>query len=348
MAVPFDLGRRKILSAPVPVLSSIYGRFDFTHPDFAISRNGTLVYVPASSQGRKLAWVDREGREAPISDVDKYYELPRISPDGVHIVVGQGEKLWVVDVERGTSVPLAFQEGESLSTVDVSENCCPVWTPDGLRVTFSSNRSGAWDIYEAPADGSGEVQPLLKDGEHAQFPSSWSPDGKVLAFIQRSASTGNDIWLLPREGEPSPFVTTPSWEQAPGFSPDGRFITYVSNESGRNEVYAQPCSEPGGKKLVSTNGGDEPIWSADGRELFYRQGDRVLTVSVRTEPNLHVGKPRVLFEGLYEPSMLVNYDVTTDGQRFLMVKRNALSVRRRIRVVQNWFEELKRLVPTEN
>lgn len=218
-------------------------------------------------------------------------------------------------------------------------------------MTFSSNRSGNWDIYEATADGSDEVQPLLEDKEHAQWPGSWSPDGKVLVFIQLSPSTGNDIWLLPREGKPIPFVTTPSSERAPDFSPDGRFIVYVSDETGRDEVYVQPYPGPGGKELISTDGGDEPVWSADGRELFYRQGDRMIAVSVRTEPNLEVGKPQVLFEGPYERARLgrvSNYDVTADGQRFLMVKRNALSFRRRIRVVQNWTEELKRLVPTEN
>ncbi len=340
MAVPFDLRRRKILGAPVPVLSGVYSREYTSHTAFAISQNGTLVYVPAGLQERKLTWVDREGTETPVLDDEQLYQCPRFSQDDGHIVVRQGYKLQVVDVNRGTSVP--FQQGENHS---------PLWTPDGRRVTFSSNRSGNWDIYEATADGSDEVQPLLEDKEHAQWPGSWSPDGKVLVFIQLSPSTGNDIWLLPREGKPIPFVTTPSSERAPDFSPDGRFIVYVSDETGRDEVYVQPYPGPGGKELISTDGGDEPVWSADGRELFYRQGDRMIAVSVRTEPNLEVGKPQVLFEGPYERARLgrvSNYDVTADGQRFLMVKRNALSFRRRIRVVQNWTEELKRLVPTEN
>jgi len=180
---------------------------------------------------------------------------------------------------------------------------------------------------------------------------SWSPDGQLLAFVEIDPTTGYDIWVL-RMGDrkPQPFLRTPFDESAPQFSPDGHWLAYISNESGPWEVYVQPYPGPGGKWQISTEGGTEPVWNRNGRELFYRSGDKMMAVDVDTQPSFAAGKPRVLFEGRYEPTPATfpNYDVSPDGQRFLMLKPSEAgeAAPTQINVVLNWFEELKRRVPT--
>jgi len=181
----------------------------------------------------------------------------------------------------------------------------------------------------------------------------------MLAFFEINPTTGYDIWVL-RMGDPSagsgqvrktqPFLRTRFDEAAPQFSPDGRWLVYVSNESGHFEVYAQPYPGPGGKWQISTEGGTEPVWNPNGRELFYRSGDKMMAVDITTQPSFAAGKPRMLFEGQYvpTPATLPNYDVSPDGQRFLMLKpSDSAEAPTQINVVLNWFEELKQKVPTD-
>jgi Tol biopolymer transport system component len=199
------------------------------------------------------------------------------------------------------------------------------------------------------ADGSGGLERLTK-GEYARVPMSWSPDGQLLAFMENNPTTGYDIWMLRlADLKAQPFLRTPFNESVPRFSPDGRWLAYISNESGRFEVYMQPYPGPGGKWLISTEGGTEPAWNSNGRELFYRSGDKMMAVDIATQPSFMAGKPRVLFEGRYvaTPATSPNYDVSRDGQRFLMLKpsEQEASTPTQINVVLNWFEELKRRVP---
>ena len=190
----------------------------------------------------------------------------------------------------------------------------------------------------------------LTTSEYTQAPNSWSPDGQQLAYIEINPTTGIDIWVL-RMGDrkPRPFLRTPFSESAPQFSPDGRWLTYVSDESGRSEIYVQPYPGPGGKWQISTEGGTEPVWNRNGRELFYRSGDKMMAVEVTGQPGFAAGKPRLLFEGKYLPTPLTfpNYDVSPDGQRFLMLKpiEQSQAAPTQINVVLNWFEELKQKVP---
>jgi serine/threonine-protein kinase len=189
---------------------------------------------------------------------------------------------------------------------------------------------------------------------------SWSPDGQLLAYFEVNPATQRDIWLL-RMGDPSPgsgqvrkaqpFLRTQFDEAVPQFSPDGRWLAYISNETGRHEIYVQAYPGPGGKWQISTEGGTEPAWNRNGRELFYRSGDKMMAVDIATQPAFAAGKPRMLFQGPYAPAPYptTNYDVSSDGQRFLMIKpsEQEQAAPTQINVVLNWFEELKQKVPTE-
>ena len=199
------------------------------------------------------------------------------------------------------------------------------------------------------ADGSGGLE-RLTTSEYTHGPMSWSPDGQLLAFVEVNPTTGYDIWVL-RLGDrkAQPFLRTPFNESVPQFSPDGRWLAYISNESGPWEIYVQPYPGPGGKWQISTEGGTEPVWNPNGRELFYRSSDKMMAVEITTQPSFSAGKPRVLFEGRYEPTPATfpDYDITPDGQRFLMLKpaEAGEAAPTQINVVLNWFEELKRRVP---
>jgi Tol biopolymer transport system component len=267
------------------------------------------------------------------------YVMPRVSPDGQRVAAGIEEvdgQIWVYDLSRDTLTRLTF-EG--------STNIDPIWTPDGKRIVFKGNQQR---LFWQPADGSGPAEELTKTelGSNS-IPSSFSPDGQVLAFAEAEPA-GLDIYTLPlKDRKPQPFVRASSLNTAPRFSPDGHFIAYASNESGRSEIRVRPYPGPGGKWQISTEGGTEPVWNPKGRELFYRSGNKMMAVDVSTQGIFSAGKPRVLFEGPYVPSprSLQDYDVSPDGQRFLMLKANDQSPDQ-INVVLNWFEELKQKVPT--
>lgn len=206
-------------------------------------------------------------------------------------------------------------------------------------------------MFWKPADGSGAEEQLTKS-EYQPVPASWSPDGKVLAFTEFHPDTGWDIWLLPigSDRKPRPFLQTASNELMPMFSPDGHWLAYISDETGRTEVFVRPFPGPGGKWQISTEGGKEPVWAPSGRELFYRSGDKMMAVEVTTQTTFTAAKPTLLFQGIDEwrrtELSYRNYDLTPDGQRFLMTKTSGQQApTTQIHVVLEWFEELKRLAP---
>jgi eukaryotic-like serine/threonine-protein kinase len=228
-------------------------------------------------------------------------------------------------------------------------NALPTWTPDGKRIAYQSNKEGQRNLFWRLADGGGGLE-RLTTSDYVDAPMSWSPGGKLLGFYEATPTTGFDLWVLRlSDRKAQPFLRTPSNESVPEFSPDGRWLAYVSNESGHNEIYVQSYPRPGGKWQISTEGGREPVWNPNGRELFYRSGDKMMAVELRMQPGFSADKPKVLFEGQYlpTPGQSPNYDVSPDGQRFLMLKpsESMEAAPTQINVVLNWFEDLKQKVP---
>jgi len=284
--------------------------------------------------------------ERPVTETLRAYYDPRLSPDGQRLAVAipgaNGSDIWLLEVARGTLTRLTLGEG-------LNER--PIWSRDGERVLFGSTRGeGIYNIFSRPADGSGTAEQLTT-GAH-RVPTSVSSDGKTIVFRQNSDTTGFDIGMVRLEGEREPemLLLTPFDEHTGLLSPNDGWLASVSNESGREEIYLTPFPGPGGKWQISTAGGTEPLWSRDGRELFYRSGEKMMAVTISTEPELTPGKPTLLFEGRYQgqsanPSS--NYDVARDG-RFVMIRTEGSTESTQINVVLNWSEELKRLVPTDN
>ena len=346
-AVPLALERLELTGTPISILDGVYsqGWVGVNTVSFSVSDTGVLAYVPGDTEVTESpVWVDRTGKASPLTEDKGEYVHPRLSPDGKQLAIAKrtgvaNYDIWVYDTERGSRTRLTVE----------GNNYDSAWTPDGSRLTFNSTRAGQ-GLYEKPADGSGLAQPLLIR-EHYQNLGSWSLDGQTLAFTEQHPITGTDIWVLTRDGDrvPSPVLATSFHETAPVFSPDGGWLAYVSDESGRNEVYVLPYPSLAGKTPISTDGGVEPAWSADGRELFYRNGYQMLAVPVETGPTFSAEKPELLFEERYKlaPIPIAGYDVSPDGERFLMIREDKKDAGQ-INVVLNWFEELKRLVPTDN
>ena len=335
-AVRFDQDRMETVGSPKAVVEGIRQTSSGASL-ISFSQTGTMVYVAAAAGPRanELVWVDRDGHEQSTGATGKPYAQPRLSPDGRYVVTslrGDAEDLWLYDLARGASSRLTAKGSSSF----------PVWSPDGRRLALSVGRN---DIYVRLLDASAPDQRLVT-GDVPNYPFSWSPDGRTLAYVTVNATTLQDIWAVTLDDRKAqPVFASPFREGAPVFSPDGRWIAYVSDESGRNEIYVAPFPGPGEKTAVSTDGGSEPVWPRGGKILFYRNGDAMIAVEIGTSPTLSVGKPRIVFKKPYERSIALwpNYDAAPDGLRLLMVKGNdAAAAPSFVNIVLNWALELRK------
>jgi eukaryotic-like serine/threonine-protein kinase len=340
MAAPFDAAHPARTSADTTVLANVY--YDVENESrgwLAVSNTRTAVYAPGDPAKTSLVWVDREGKIESLGKDQDLYREASLSPDGTKAVVRRGLDLWIHDLRRGTRSPL---------TSGNSSNILPLWSRDGTRIIFGSNRGGDWDIYSQPADGSRPAEALLKR-PYDQTPLSILADGTLL-YRDVHPQTGQRLWTLSPDGKTSPLRVTPFNETDGQFSPGTgagpRWVAYASEESGRSEIYVQ--SYPGGTNSipVSTGGGFLPKWSRDGKELFYVTGDAVVAVAIRADGSF--GDPRRLFDRSNSIVRYHSYDVSPDGKRFLMIQRDPGSVPRQLNVILNWSGEAERPAPAGN
>ena len=348
-AVAFDADRLEVSGPPMKVAEGVMMSTNSGAANFDVSSAGALTYVAGKAEGgdRTLVWVDRQGKAVPLPLPTRAYAFPRVSPDGQKIafeVEGVNHDLHVYDPARDVTT--------TMTTDGMSH--APVWTPDGSRIAYRSWKAGTMTMWWMPADKSGPEERLTQVGSR-QSVDSFSPDGRFAAFNQMElGSTGPDVWILPIAGDrtPMPFARSRFAEGSAKFSPDGKWVAYCTNEPGKAEVYVQAWPR-GPITQVSSGGGTDPIWSRDGKELFYRNGDKMMVVQVFTQPTFKASRPELLWEGRYSHGMSsscapagpteTNYAVSADGQRFLMVKdRDQDVISTRIVVVLNFLEALKK------
>jgi hypothetical protein len=340
LAAPFDVTQLTLTGPEALILDDVRTDGVGATPQAAFSRTGTLVYAPgiAGGSATRPVWVDRQGNVEPLAMPPRSYRTFSLSPDGMRLAIVIADPisdLWVQDLTRGILTRLT-SGAQVITTVR--------WTPDGTRVVFTSRGDRASTPSWVLPDGSGEPEPLFASDQQGAV-TSFSPDGRLATLFRRDPATGLDLWVLPLTGNavPQPFLRTPSTEVGPTFSPDGRWIAYVSDESGQYEVYVRPYPPGPGKWQVSTAGGEEGIWSRDGRELFYRNGQKWMAVPVTLGPAFAAETPTLLFEGSYVNVGGLSYDVAPDGGRFLLLEPAeppAASVTH-LNVVLNWFEDVK-------
>jgi serine/threonine-protein kinase len=339
--VPFDLQRLEVTGSPFPILQE---------QGFAFSETGSLAYVPRGATLGNLAWVDRKGVVEPLGTPTRDYGgRVQLSPDGKHVVLvieTEGSyDVWTYELAHGALTRFTLGDGDSVA---------PAWSPDGRRIAFSRYEGGNISIVAEAVDGSGIEETLLPAQTRTIIsfiqPASWSPDGRFLVYGQ-TRSGKREIWVLPLEGERKPraLLANQFDNWAALFSPDGKYLAYVSNETGRSEVYVMPFGNGTGKWQISTGGADVAVWGRDGKQLFYRESGNIMGVDVRTQPVFTASTPRVIVPAKATVNLksddMHNFEVSPDGQRFLIHQQSEGSKTPQINVVLNWSEELKRMAP---
>ncbi len=361
-AVPFDLENLEVTGGSVPLVNGVYRGGP---SQFAVSGSGTLFFIPrgetAGSKQHTLVWVDRMGEEETIEAPSNAYSNPKISPDGTRVALtiesGGNQDIWIWNLIHKNTMRL---------TLDEALDRIPLWSLDGKRIVFASSREGNYGVHWKAADGTGEVEGVGWLPARLIIPNSWSHDGKTLLLTEwANIPPRFDISMLSMEEDRVNTILLQGGysEAQPRISPNGLWMGYVSDESGRNEIYVRPFPDVDKERWpISTSGGDSPLWSPDGRELFYRSGTAIMAVAVETEPTFKFEAPEELFQGTYVSFTAPVYgqiennpwDISPDGKRFLMMKptaatddESATGISRKINIVLNWFEELKARVPVD-
>jgi Tol biopolymer transport system component/predicted Ser/Thr protein kinase len=355
--VPFDPTRLELRGTAVPLLEDLAADPNSGGGQFSFSESGTLAYRAGktSAQGWPVWWLDSSGKTEPLISQPSFYTTPRFSPDGGRLalvqVSGNDREIFIYDSQRDTMSRLTF---------NAALPGYPVWSPDGKHIVFYFSSPGGYSLGWIRADGSGETQRLL-DRKNLVSPVSFFSDGRRLAYHEADPDSSNDLWTLPLDvsdpDHPTPrkpelFLRTPSNERDPAVSPDGRWIAYKSDESGRNEVYVRPFPGPGGKAQISNTGGQLPIWSRNGRELFFQNRDnRIMVTDYKVLGDSFIpDKPHLwVDQKLHDIHGLLNYDLAPDGKRFAIFPEMKAPVEERgdlhVAFLLNFFDELRRRVP---
>jgi serine/threonine protein kinase len=346
MAHAFDLERLELKAEPIPIADAVIG-FDLTSnlARFSVSENGVLVYYGGTEFNKAdLMWVDRKGKQiGPVAKAADYGYI-RLSRDNKRLVTALRDPstrwdLWIIDLANN---------GQTRFTFDGANEVFPIWSPDGNRIAFSSNRAGQVNMYQKLSDGSGNEEQIFVSDQPA-FCNDWSSDGQFIVFHKLSGTTRADIWVLPLSGDrkPFPYLETQFGEREARFSPNGRWIAYTSDETGPRDVYIQSFPIGRGKWQISRGGGGPPKWRGDGKEIFYVSGDKLMSVEVKTAGDtLEMATPQPLFEirGAPLPGGLggAAFDATADGQKFLIGISVQEATFTPITVVLNWAADLRR------
>jgi len=333
LMTPFDADRLSTTGSAAQVVEKLPVQLQGI-PSIDVSPSGTVVYTPTTAVSR-LVSVSRQGAEQALNEAPRAYANPRLSPDGNRLLVQAGD-LWLQDLSRSGFTRLTPR--------DAVINAFPIWMPDGRRVIYRSPNG----LRIQDADGSGAGQ-LIAQTADTDYPAGLTPDGESLVFMRSTQQTSFDIEMLSLRNptERRTLLNSAAYESGARLSPDGRWFVYVSNESGQNDVYLRPFPVLDRRWTISTQGGTQPVWNPNGKEIFYRSGDKMMSVEVTTTADIKLSNPRMLFEQRYAFGAgitIPNYDVTRDGEHFIMVKDEAGAGR--LNVVFNWFTELNRLAPT--
>jgi len=333
-AVPFDIESLSITGSTTRLMDNVITDPMKSLAHVAVSQEGTLVFLPpAEGVEPTLKWLTRNGTSLSALDANMGYREPNIAPDGKRIAFRDMRRsssdIWIYDTE---------DEGLSRVGLDVSPAAIS-WAPDGEGFAFAARVHGTWNLFVTGLASVGRTAPLLP-GPRNQFPKAWSPDGSVLAFETETAYANRDIWLMRMDGEPtaSPFLANPHDEREPSFSPDGRWLAYQSNRTGRYEVFVVSTNDPSRESRVSTDGGREPRWAKGGAELIFRNGTELLAVETGGADELRFGYPQVVAQNasLHPGPGYRNYDVSKDGERFLIVDFEGAPAQTRVEVLLNW------------
>jgi serine/threonine protein kinase len=331
-AVPFDLRTMRSTGAPKPILADVEMFAPAGLAFYDVSSDGTIFYLPRDTglEQKELVWVDRSGKISPAADRQRNYVAARLSPDEKSILVSIADRsarldLWMYEIAR--------QSWTRVTSEPDSANAR--WSPDGTRFVFASNRNGPYNLFLMSSDLATPAKQITNSKDW-QFPRAWSPDGKRILINVQTQGSGSDIWSVSLDPlvEMKPFLATSALEDAPAFSPDGRWIAYQSDASGQWEVYVVSADGGGRKWMVSNEGGVNPRWNPNGKEILYRKIDDFMSVEVKTEPQMEIGKPRLLFNGLFD-----DYDVSRDGKRFLMIRGQPPVPRTQINVVEGLLSQ---------
>jgi Tol biopolymer transport system component len=335
LAVPFDSTALEVTGPAQPVLEDVAVQVNTGAVQFDISPDGTLVYVSGGVLGddTNLAVVDRQGQATIVENLEGIGRYPRFSPDGRGFIIYQ------IGANRGG---LWGGEFGAIGRKRVAPDGPAIWSPDGQRLIFLGNSQQVTQLFLQDADGGGSSEPLTPDTQVAVSPSDFFPDGSAIAYVVLSPETGSDLWTIPIDGgEPLAFLASPSNEAGMHFSPDGDHVVYVSDATGRYEIYVTTFPDGKGAWQISTDGGREPFWSDDGSEIFYRSGDNMMTVPVQLDAGFSHGAPGLLFRSSYDGQLgtagLPNYDVSKDSRRFLMTQSSELNLKKTdVHVIMNW------------